>query len=75
MGKAIKKTARAIKCLIQVRGVMRKSPKRSQSCLMVEHPIVAMMNNPTHLQLPAKPKPTPVRQSQTNHSSEKELLR
>ena len=37
-----------------------RSPSRIHSCLRVDTPIVAMVNNPTHLQLTTAPKLSPV---------------
>src|SRR5258708_21343275 len=42
----IKQSARATKCLVHVRGLTLRSPRRVHSCLIVESPMVAMVEQP-----------------------------
>lgn len=65
----IKQRARAMKCLIHTVALTFKSPRSIHSCLMVEKPTVAMVNNPTHLQLTTAPSAKPVRTSHVHQIS------
>lgn len=61
--------ALAIKCRMKSFGGTLRSPSKTQSCLMVENPTVAMVNSPTHLQLTTAPRARPVRVSQVHQAS------
>src|ERR1700722_10105192 len=67
----IKQIALAIKCFMKVLGDSRKSPRRSHSWCTVERPTVAIVNNPTHLQLTTAPRERPESVSHAHHESVK----
>lgn len=48
---------------------IRVFPQISHNPLMVEVPMVAIVNNPTHLQLTVKPNPRPVKVNHTYHQN------
>lgn len=48
---------------------IRVFPHSSHNPFTVDIPIVAIVNNPTHLQLTVKPKPSPVMNNQTYHQN------
>ena len=75
MGTTIKHIALAMKCFMNILGVTLRSPKSTHSCQSVENPTVAIVNNPTHLQLTTAPMLKPLRNSHNHQPSVKGLNR
>lgn len=66
-------TARAIKCRKNSCIGIRTLAQMSKRPLIVLHPMVAMVNRPTHLQLTVNPNPAPVKASHVHHQNWKGL--